>query len=118
MRSFEEFIGSSMALAYVVCRKYPQEYERLLESAERAHGIVVKPVLAVDPDWKRAYAALNAANANWCEAVNAVRTWQDQEWFGEQARDRMNLMNDLYSRFDAAERDAEKRREGAPGIGS
>ena len=61
--------------------------------------------------------ALSDASVNWCEAVNAIRTSQGQEWFGEDARTRMNFMNDLYARFDAAEREAKKRREGDPGIG-
>jgi len=117
LETFEEAIARSMGLAYVVCRKYPGEYEKLLASAERAHEIVVKPVMAADPDWNRAYAALSDASVNWCEAVNAIRTSQGQEWFGEDARTRMNFMNDLYARFDAAEREAKKRREGDPGIG-
>ena len=116
VKSFEAISDRSGALASVVARKNPKEYQELLKSAERAEEFTLKPMMAVYSDLKNVYAALDNPASNWCEAVKAMLQSQGQTWFGDEALAHKEFKSDLYARFEEEERKAQEGRQGDRGF--
>ena len=118
LKRFEATMGLGIGMAYVLAAENRQQYAKLLESAERASELVARPVIESDANLNRAYAALDASGANWCDAGASVLSSPGEESWGEEAVARMKVLEGLNARFHVAEREAKDRHEGDPGIGS
>ena len=59
------------ALAYVLVKRDPKEYEKLLEAAEKAIPFVTKLLEVGDDLHKQVYIALDDPNADWPKALLA-----------------------------------------------
>jgi hypothetical protein len=116
VKTLEAISDRSGALAFVVARKNPNEYERLLESAGRAEEFILKPMMELDPDLKNVYAALDNPASNWCEAIKVMLKSTVQTWSGDKALAHMEFMNGLYARFEEEERRAQEGYKGDPGF--
>jgi hypothetical protein len=64
------------SLSHVLAKKDPQEYARLLETAERINPMITQVLATIDDTRRQAYAAIEDANADWC---NAVMSWLDEK---------------------------------------
>lgn len=115
-KQLEGFSARSGALAFVVARRNPQEYERILESAKRAEEFIGRPMMAMDSEFKSVYAALDDPQSNWCEAVKAMLKPGPRVWSGDEALAQMQHMNSLYARFEEEERRAEEGYKGDAGF--
>jgi hypothetical protein len=119
MKRFEFIAEQAGAMAYVLAKRDPQEYARLLEAAEVAMKTVIQPISDADHDWGAVYAALDAPRADWSKAVVGMLNQGVIELTGEKADERMKFVQDLEKRFDAEMKDRNKSdEEGEPGIGN
>lgn len=116
IQCFEAFAARSTGLAFVVARKDPREYERILESAERAEEFIAKPMLAADPKFQNIYAALDNADSNWCEAIKAMLKPGPNSLYGDEAFARMEFMRGISDRFEEEERKAQEGWRGDAGF--
>jgi len=117
VKNLEAFSARSGGLAFVVARRNPREYERILESAKRAEDFIGKPMLAADPDFKTVYAALDDPESNWCDAIKAMLRSGERSLFGAEAKAQRDFVSSLFARFEEEERKAEESQKGDPGIG-
>jgi hypothetical protein len=117
MKRFEFIAGQGAAMAFVLARKYPQEYARLLEAAEVALETVIQPIRDADEESGAVYAALDDLRADWTKAVVAMLNRGPIVSTGEQAIERFKLVQNLEERFDAAMKEINKSDE-EPGIGN
>ena len=108
IKRFDFIVEQGAGLAYVVAKGNRQEYVRLLESAERAVKLVLKPMTDGDTRHKQVFAALDDPDADWPKAVFAMLNQGPTVWSGEKAAERLNFYLDLEARFDAEERDTNK----------
>jgi hypothetical protein len=63
------------SLSHVLAKKDPQEYTRLLETAERINPMITQVLATISDSRRQAYAAIEDPNADWC---NAVISWLDE----------------------------------------
>ena len=64
------------SLCYILAKKDPEEYTRTLEAAEAIGPKITQTLAIISESRQRAYAAIEDANADWYEAVNA---WLDEK---------------------------------------
>jgi hypothetical protein len=71
MERFDSIDIQHTSLTHVLAKKDPQEYTRLLETAEKIAPKIAEVLAIIDEARRRAYVALDDRNANWYEAVLA-----------------------------------------------
>jgi hypothetical protein len=76
MQRFDSMDARHASFAHVVAEKDPQEYARLLETAEKVISRVTQALAIADDVHRQALAALDDPNADWC---NAVLSWLNQK---------------------------------------
>jgi hypothetical protein len=69
MQRFDSIDVQHTSLTHVLAKEDPQEYTRLLETAEKITPKIAQVLAIIDDARRHAYAALDDRNANWCEAV-------------------------------------------------
>ena len=90
-----------LGLAYVLARQDAQRYSRLLESAERATALVIRPLKERDDDSREVYTALDNPQADWTKAIFAMLGRGAVVLEGNQGNERLKLLQELDARFDA-----------------
>ncbi len=118
VKRFEEIAAWGNAMAFVLAKRYPQEYARLLEATEVALQTLIQPIRDTDGGSNAVYAALDDTHADWSKAVAAMLNRGPIESTAEQALERFKLIQSLEGRFEAEMNKINKSdEEQEPGIG-
>jgi len=118
MKRFEFIAAQTSAMAYVLAKRDQREYARLLEDAEVALKTVIQPNNDADEGASAVYAALDDPRADWSKAVVAMLNRGAIVFTGEQAIERIKLVQSLEARFDAEMKKRNKSDgDKEPGIG-
>jgi hypothetical protein len=108
MKRFELINDQHLGLAFVLAKRDPQDYARLLKSAELATTIVIQPLDDADGDYHQVHTALDDPDADWPKAVIAMLNRGPIEMTGNQAIERLKLVQNLEARFDAENKERNK----------
>jgi hypothetical protein len=76
-------------LAYVLAKKEPDEYTRLVEAAQRTTPKVAEILSAADDLHGEVYAALDAPQGDWCQAVSSWLSQHGPVELGQQSWDKV-----------------------------
>ena len=66
---FEQMSAQHLTLAYLLAKKDPAAYARLLEEASATMATVIQPVITADIARSQMYMALEDPNADWSAAL-------------------------------------------------
>jgi len=84
-----------LGMAYVLAKRDPDEYARLLEAADKAIAAVIQPIVDTDVQRMRVYAELDDPSANWCAALLDMLNNQGPITLTvDQALDQLKLWNE------------------------
>jgi hypothetical protein len=117
VKRLELIAAQGGALAYVLAKRDPQEYARLLEAAEVALKTVIQPISDADRDCSSIYEALDDPRADWSKGVMAMLNRGGIELTGRRAIEGIKFVQSLEGRFDAEMKNRKKSDE-EPGIGN
>jgi hypothetical protein len=109
MRRFDSINEQHLSMAYVLAKRDSGNYARLLESAERAATLVIRPLKDADSQHNQVYSALDDPEAGWPTVVFAMLNRSQIVLTGDEATEHIKLVRRLEERFDAEER--KKKRE-------
>jgi hypothetical protein len=115
MQRFELIAAQVSGVAYVLAKRDPQDYARLLESAELATTVVIRPSMDARGENSQVYSALDDPNADWPKAVFAMLNEGAIEFTGNEAIERFKLMRELDEKFDAESKKRKKTIDGRSG---
>ena len=108
MKRFEFIAAQAGAMAYVLAKRDPHKYARLLVAAEVALKTVTQTISNADRDFIAIYAALDDPRADWSKAVAAMLDRGATEFTGEEAIERFAFLQSLEERFHAEMKDKNK----------
>jgi len=111
MRRFDLITGQGSAMAFVLAKRYPQQYARLREAAEVALQTMIQPIRDAGAESNTVYAALDDPGADWSKAVVTMLNQGPIEFTGEQALVRCKLVQNLEKQFEAEMKKIDKSDE-------
>jgi len=94
MERFDITCAQLLGMAYVLARKNPDEYARLLEAADKAIAAVIQPMINTDVQRMQVYAALDDPSMNWCKPLLDMLNQGAVTLTVDQAIDQLRLWND------------------------